>query len=300
MRTGYERKGIRTSVRYRSPVSAVIEITDLTVRFGDVTAVAGLNLSVESGEIFGFLGPNGAGKTTTIRTLVDLLRPTSGNVRVLGRDVRGGAAEQRAAIGFLPGDLALFPGLTGRETLAFFARLQRRPPRSREAVLDRLGLADEALGRKVSTYSTGMRQKIGITIAFQHDPQLLILDEPTSGLDPFVREAFLGLVREAPKRGATVFLSSHVLAEVESCADRIALVDGGELRLLESIDAMRRDRPRHVILRYADGREERRTHAGDPAALLATIDTTRLIDVEIRPAGLEDTVKAALQHGSER
>jgi len=278
-----------------APRETAIRVEGLSRDFGSVRALDDLSLEVKAGTIFGFLGPNGAGKTTTLRTLVDLQRASAGEARVLGREVRAGGGALRRSIGYLQGDLALFPALRGTETLDLFARLQGRSPAARDEVLDRLGFPRAALSRRVRTYSTGMRQMIGIAAAFQHEPDVLILDEPTSGLDPMVRDAFLALVREAPARGATVLLSSHVLAEVEACADRVGFIHRGRLRLVETLEEMRRSRPRRVTLRYADGREERTLHVGDPATLLSEIDRGGLIDVEIRPVGLDEVVKDVIE-----
>ncbi|MHC5020370.1 MAG: ABC transporter ATP-binding protein, partial [Planctomycetota bacterium] len=266
------------------------------IRYGTMTAVDALSLTIAQGEVFGFVGPNGAGKTSTIRSLFDLQRPAAGTVEVLGEPAETGGPALRARCGYLPGDLALFPYLTGAETLDFFARLYRRPPARRDAVLGRLGFNTAALGRKVSTYSTGMRQQIGIACAFQHDPELLILDEPTSGLDPLVREAFLGLVRDAAIAGRTVLLSSHVLAEIEDCAHRIGLIHRGSLRQTGTIAELRDRLPKTVILRWKDGRVETRDHTGPPADLLRALDPVReeLLDLEIRPADLRDVFRDAV------
>src|SRR5882672_8554726 len=174
-----------------------IETKGLTFRYAGGVGVSDVDLTVERGEIFGFLGPNGAGKTTTIRMLLDLLRPDRGEARLLGTAVRAGGGELRRRIGFLPGDLALPAGLTGRQALELFAELARRPAVRRDEVLDRIGFPRAALERRVKTYSTGMRQAIGLDCALQHAPELLILDEPTTGLDPLVRDAVLGLLRDA-------------------------------------------------------------------------------------------------------
>ena len=272
-----------------------IDIDGLCIRYRGVTAVDGLSLTVEPGEVFGFVGPNGAGKTSTIRTLLDLRRPDGGTVRVLGTDVRAGGPALRARCGFLPGDLALFPWLTGTETLAFFAQLYGRPPIRRDEVLDRLGFRRDALDRRLRTYSTGMRQQIGIACAFQHEPELLVLDEPTTGLDPMVREAFLSLVRDTGARGGTVFLSSHVLDEIEDCCARVALIHRGVLRHVDRVDALRARLPRVVVLRWRDGTTERREFTGEPAALLREIDLDALADIEIRPAELRDVFRDAVR-----
>ncbi|HYC77824.1 MAG TPA: ABC transporter ATP-binding protein [Planctomycetota bacterium] len=266
----------------------------LTALHAPDAGVEDLDLEVRVGEVFGFLGPNGAGKTTTIRLLLDLLRPDRGSAEVLGVETRAGGPELRRRIGFLPGDLALFPRTTGRRTLELFAALQRAAPVRREATLDRLGFPRDALDRAVRTYSTGMRQMIGLTIAFQHDPELLVLDEPTTGLDPMVRDGFLDLVREARARGRTVFLSSHVLTEVERVADRVALIARSRLRLTATLDELRARRPRTVTVIRRDGTRETWEHAGDPDPLLRRLAEERPLDVLIEPATLDAVFRAAV------
>ncbi|MAE62821.1 MAG: ABC transporter [Phycisphaeraceae bacterium] len=272
-----------------------IETRGLTVRFGAVPGVLDLDLEVQVGEVFGFLGPNGAGKTTTIRTLLDLLRPDSGDARIFGTEVRSGGGALRADIGYLPGDLALFASLTGSQTLRLFERLVDRAPVLRDEVLERLNLDDEALRRRVRTFSTGMRQKLGIVCAFQHDPRLLILDEPTTGLDPLGRDAFLELVRSRRAAGRTVFLSSHVLDEIDRCADRVGLVASSRLRLVAPVQQLRATRPRRVALRYEGGRTESFTYTGSPGEMLAELDTDGLVDLEVRAASLDDVFRAVVQ-----
>jgi len=203
-------------------------------------------------------------------------------------------------MGFLPGDLALFPKLRGIETLQLFASLQERQPTARDGILHALGFPMPALERRVSTYSTGMRQMIGVAVAMQHDPELLVLDEPTSGLDPLVRDALLDLLRKARERGTTVFLSSHVLAEVEACADRVALIDQGRLRLEGSVEDLRQARPRQVLLTYSDGRRERLTQSGPPAELLQGLALEDLADIEIRPPSLDEVMRSVLNRREER
>ncbi len=267
-----------------------IETRALSVSYGGGAGVFDLDLAVARGEVFGFLGPNGAGKTTTIRVLLDLLRPDLGEVRVLGQPVRAGGGELRRRIGYLPGDLRLFGALSGAATLDFFARLVGRPVVRRDEALDRLGFPRHALSRRVKTYSTGMRQMIGITLALQHEPELLILDEPTTGLDPLVRDAFLTLVRECRARGQTVFLSSHVLGEVERCADRVGIIHRGRLHDVARVDELGLSRQRVVTLRWRDGRIDTFESEVAPRDLLAQVIARAdgdLVDVEIRPLGLD-------------
>ena len=194
-----------------------ISIRGLTKRYGPLTALNNLNLDVVQGEVFGFLGLNGAGKTTAIRLLLDLLRPTSGKAFIFGHDCWAEGLAARARVGYLPGELGLYPDLTGIEVLDFLAGFKHQPvdKRHRQELFDRLELPLSDLRRKWRQYSTGMKRKLGLIQAFQADPQLLILDEPTEGLDPLMQESFYGLLKDAKHAGKTVFMSSHVLSEVE-------------------------------------------------------------------------------------
>ncbi|MCH8940768.1 MAG: ABC transporter ATP-binding protein, partial [Chloroflexi bacterium] len=187
-------------------MGAVIQTEDLTKFYGKHRGVLELNLEVEQGEVFGFLGPNGAGKTTTIRLLLDLIHPTSGRAEVFGKDAHVDSLEIRRRIGYLPGDLATYENLTGRELLTYFANLQGGVnEKYKEALAERLALDPT---RTIRTLSTGNRQKVGLVQAFMHQPELVILDEPTSGLDPLVRQEFSRIVEETKADGRTVFLSS--------------------------------------------------------------------------------------------
>jgi ABC-2 type transport system ATP-binding protein len=225
-----------------------ISIRGLTKRYGSITALNDLHLDVRPGEVLGFLGLNGAGKTTAIRLLLDLLRPSSGQAFIFGHDCWLNSLAARAQVGYLPGELGLYPDLTGLEILNFLARLNPRPvdQRQRQELTDRLELSQRDLRRKVRQYSTGMKRKLGVIQAFQGEPPLLILDEPTEGLDPLMQESFYGLLADVKRKGTTVFMSSHVLSEVERVCDRIALLRKGELVLLSSVQETRRLAERRV------------------------------------------------------
>lgn len=204
-----------------------IAIAALHKRYGRHTALHSLDLRVRPGTIFGLIGPNGAGKTTTLRTLVDIIRPTSGTARVLGEDPRRGGAALRRRIGYVPGELRLEGRTTGRRMLDFYAEVSGTvSPHDVHDLADRLGID---LGRPVHTLSKGNKQKLGLLQAFMHRPELLILDEPTSGLDPLVQREFLQLVREAREAGQTVLLSSHVLSEIQQTADEVAVLANGRI-----------------------------------------------------------------------
>ena len=227
----------------------------LTVAYRHGRGIEGLDLEVPTGEVFGFLGPNGAGKTTTIRTLLDLLRPTSGRVAVLGLDSHAASMEIRARTGYLPGDLALPDRLTGQEVLEWYSSLRPgTPPVRRDELVDRFGAQ---LDRPVRRLSRGNRQKLGLVQAFQHDPELVILDEPTSGLDPLVQDEFHRLVRDHVAAGGSVFLSSHSLDEVQHIADRVGIVREGRLVTLETVESLRQRGLRRVTATVGPGQGER-------------------------------------------
>ena len=216
---------------------ALVSVERLTKTYGSARGVVDLSFAVQPGEVFGFLGPNGAGKTTTIRLLLDLIRPTAGRVVAFGRDVRGASREVRARTGYLSGDLRLYERLTPREHLRYLASLRGLPGLGDgESIAGRLELE---LDRPVRALSKGNRQKVGIVLALFHRPELLVLDEPTSGLDPLMQQAFYALLRERVDDGGTVFLSSHVLAEVQHVADRVAAIREGRLELVDTVEAIR-------------------------------------------------------------
>ncbi|GAB7051358.1 ABC transporter ATP-binding protein [Catenuloplanes indicus] len=227
-----------------------IRAEGLTKFYGGDRGIEDLDLEVRAGEVLGFLGPNGAGKTTSIRLLLDYLRPTRGRVTVLGLDPRRDRAALYRRVGYLPGELA-FPG-RGRadELLRFFAAARGGVAWSRVTELaDRLELD---VSRPVHAMSKGNKQKVGLVQAFMHRPALLILDEPTSGLDPLMQQEFLALVRDARTDGQTVLMSSHVLAEVQHAADRVAIVRAGRLAAVERVESLGRRAVRTVEIHFAD------------------------------------------------
>jgi ABC-2 type transport system ATP-binding protein len=230
-------------------VEAVIRLEGLTKSYGKNRGVVGLDLEVYAGEVFGYLGPNGAGKTTTIRLLLDLIRPTSGRAVVLGSEPRAGGPALRRRIGYLAGDPALYRKMTGRQLLTYLGHLRGLPGLGPAEVLaERLELD---LSRPIGDLSRGNRQKVAVVQAFMHSPQLLVLDEPTSGLDPLMQREFYGLVAEAKAEGRTVFLSSHVLSEVERIADRVGIVREGRLVVVEGLDALKAKALRRLEIHFA-------------------------------------------------
>jgi ABC-2 type transport system ATP-binding protein len=234
-----------------APEAAALITDGLGKRFGAVRALEDLSLRVEQGEVFGFLGPNGAGKTTTIRLLLGLLAPSGGRATVLGNSVTLGGAAWRSAVGYLPGEVTFWPQFSGQRTLDLLARLSEREPVARAALIERLGLDAATLKRAVHTYSDGMRQKLGIVQALQCRPRLAFLDEPTKGLDPLVQQAFYEVVAEERRRGTTVFVSSHVLAEVQRLCDRVAMLRAGRLVFAGDVADLRRAERRRVTAVFA-------------------------------------------------
>lgn len=218
----------------------------LTKHYGDVEALVDLTLEVNHGEVFGFLGPNGAGKTTMIRTILDLIRPTSGRAEILGKDTHTHAVELRNHVGYVPGDLALYPSLTGRDTLRYFANLRGGVDWGYvEELADRFR---SDLDVKVGDYSSGNRQKVGLIQAFMNKPDVLIMDEPSTGLDPLIQREFQKMMREVAAEGRTVFLSSHTLSEVQRVADRVGIIRHGRLVEVQAVHDLRSRAIRRVEL----------------------------------------------------
>ena len=248
-------------------MSTVIETAELTKWYGKRRGLEGLDLAVNGGEVFGFLGPNGAGKTTTIRILLDLLRPTSGSATIFGRTPRAGGTELRRRVGYLPGDFVVGGRQSGRQLLSHLGHLRGGVAAARiEQLAERMELD---LAANVTSLSKGNRQKIGVVQAFMHQPELLVLDEPTSGLDPLMQQRFLELVREARADGQTVFMSSHVLSEVQQSADRVGIVREGRLVAVESVESLRSRAVRRVEVRF-DG--------AAPADALAGVEGVTEVD----------------------
>jgi ABC-2 type transport system ATP-binding protein len=239
-------------MRSDNNIESAIGLRSLTKRFGALTAVNDLNLQVRQGEIFGFLGLNGAGKTTTIRMLLDLLRPDGGETFILGHNCRRDGLAARSLIGYLPGELGFYGDMTGLQFLNLFSGLSsRKMDRGyREELLQRLNLAEGDLHRKLREYSTGMKRKLGLIQAFQANPPLLILDEPTEGLDPLMQESFYQLLFDVRRKGCTVFMSSHVLSEVERVCDRIGLIRKGKLVLMSPVEEIRKLAARTVRVTF--------------------------------------------------
>jgi len=292
----------------------VIRTDRLTKRYGQHRGVIDLDLEVQPGEIFGFLGPNGAGKTTTMRVLLDLIRPTSGRATVFGIETTADPVAIHRRVGYLPGEFDLYDRLTGSDTIAYFANLRGGVDEAYvSSLIERF---DFDPSRRFKEYSKGNKQKIGLIVALQHKPDLLILDEPTSGLDPLIQQRFFELVREARDEGRTIFLSSHIIDEVDRTCDRVAIIREGKLVQVDRIEAIRQLAFHHVELLFrapvpvdtfteldgvtsveADGASIRMRVSGPVGAVMAAAAPHGLVDVVSREPNLEDVFLA--QYGQE-
>ena len=278
----------------------MIDIKGLTKKYGDLLAVDTLDLRINKGEVFGFLGPNGAGKTTTINSILGMIKPTDGDIRVMGRSVLENRRKAVVGVGYLPEYLQLYKNLTGRENLEFFADLRGVPQREVGRLLKEVGLVDAA-ERKVKGYSKGMAQKLGLAQSLLGNPPLLILDEPTSGLDPGATTMVKRVVRNYADNGGTVFFSSHILPNVQEVADRVAILMNGRLRAIDTVDNLREklELPsklrlslsgdyRHVI-RYLNKDRRIKSFQGDGKQLWITCESNHKTDIirEIERKGLK-------------
>jgi ABC-2 type transport system ATP-binding protein len=269
----------------------VIAATGLSKDYGSGRGLFGLDLEVGPGEVFGFLGPNGAGKSTTMRLLLDLIRPTSGSARVLGLDTGKESLEIRRRVGFLPGDLGMYPKLTGRAVLDYLARLRGGvDPRIRDSLAERF---DADLDRPLRQLSTGSRQKIGLIQAFMHESELLILDEPIAGLDPLVQQSFHDLLREVSAEGRTVFLSSHTLSEVERVTQRLAILRRGRLVVVDSLENLRKVAAQRLEIEFGEHVDAARFRALPRVKEVAANGRTLTISFE---GSADAVIKAAAAH----
>jgi ABC-2 type transport system ATP-binding protein len=270
----------------------VIVTENLSVYYGRQRGIHGVNLAVQQGEVFGFLGPNGAGKTTTQRVLLDILRPTAGRATIFGRDCQTDGVAIRKRVGYLPGELSLYPGMKANDFLRMLASLQDKAVDRayRRQLYERLDLDPT---RRMKQYSRGNKQKIGVVAAFMGQPDLLILDEPTGGLDPLVQQTVLELVRETKADGRTVFFSSHILPEVQAVCDRVGIIRAGELVQTERVETLTQQQFKRLRLLL------RQAPPPDAFALAGVTEIGRegnSVRLEVRQ-GLEQVLAAALPFG---
>ena len=272
-----------------TPGSSVIKVSGLTKQYGSVRALDGFELDVAQGEVHGFLGPNGAGKTTTIRILLGLLRATSGSVSVFGLDPWADATTIHGRLSYVPGDVTLWPTLTGGEVIDLLGRLNGRTVNRLPELLERFELDPT---KKCRTYSKGNRQKVALVAAFASDAELLIFDEPTSGLDPLMEQVFSSELEAARDRGATVLLSSHILSEAERLCDRLSIIRAG--RLVASAPLAELRGARHsVITAELDRAPELESITGLEDL---TLDGTSL-RCRVDPAALDELLRVLAQAG---
>jgi ABC-2 type transport system ATP-binding protein len=288
-----------------SGAGPAIETSGLTKTYAGVDALSDLSLTVERGALYGFLGPNGAGKTTTIRLLMGFIKPSRGSSRMFGCDSWADGVHARRQVGYLVQSESLFPELTGADQLAFAATLSGSGAPLQAKLVDLLELSQAALGRKLKTYSKGMRQKLALIAAAQHDPELLILDEPTDGLDPLIQRAFEAHLHDRHAAGRTIFMSSHDLGEVDRLCERVAIVRGGKLVQEASIEGLRAQHHRRAEVVFAQPLDDRVELPGaevlkrdgrtlallvdlDPNPLLAFLAQCQVESVTIAPPSLND------------
>jgi ABC-2 type transport system ATP-binding protein len=273
--------------------SNVIETHNLTVYYGKHRGINNVNLSVEKGEVFGFLGPNGAGKSTTQRVLLDVIRPSGGTATIFGMDCQTQGSQIRERVGYLPGELSLYPGLTGEQFLNLLAGIngQQVDNAFRRSLYERLQFDPS---RKMKQYSRGNKQKVGLIAAFMSKPDLLILDEPTGGLDPLVQQTVMEMVKEVKADGRTVFFSSHILPEVEIACDRVGIIREGELIQTSTVDALTRHSFKRLRL------ELRQTPPNDSFTSINGVSERQrdgnIIDLEVR-SNIDAVMQTALTFG---
>ncbi len=300
-----------------APVAA-LATEGLTKYYGSVVGIEHLDLAVRQGETFGFLGANGAGKTTTIRLILDLLRPSRGRATVNGLDCQHDSVRVRQQIGYLPAEMPVYPEMSGRAYLAFLARLQRPAANAAwmPSLLRRFDISGTDLSRPIRDLSHGMKRKLGIVQALMGNAPLLILDEPTSGLDPLMIEAFVETIRELRQAGSTVFLSSHVLSEVEKLCDRVGLVSRGRLVTVTGLRDIRDVMPRRVRVVFSQpvstpppaltgvrvvraSQEEWRLEVSGPTGpIVHALGSLPVHDLEIETATLEEYVLGLYSEGT--
>ena len=289
-----------------------IQAERLTKYYGKTRGIDGLNLAVEEGEFFGFIGPNGAGKSTTVRTLLGLIHPDSGSGRILGLDIGKDHRAILERVGYLPSDNAFYAGMRVRDMLKLSAELRKKDCSRRAAELcERLALDTE---KKIEDLSFGNRKKVGIVCALQHDPELLILDEPTGGLDPLIQHEFFSILEERNREGVTVFLSSHVLSEIQRHCSRAAIIREGQVIACDSVEKLAQSNARRITLRgtlfrgslpdIRDWKEENDTisflYSGDINRLIRELAKEKIQDLTVGEPDLEEIILHYYEKGGEQ
>lgn len=279
-----------------------IEIKNLKKYFGKTKAVDGVSFQVKKGETFGFLGPNGAGKTTTIRCLMDFIRPSEGEITIMGQGAHTDAVELKTKIGYLPGSVKLNPNWTGKDHIKYTEGFRGKLPKAYE-IAEKLDLD---LGKKFRNLSSGNKQKLGIVLAFAHEPELLIMDEPTVGLDPLLQNLIYEMLTELKAKGTTVLISSHNLPEVERVCDRVGIIKAGKMVAVETLKELEGKRIHVIEVRFADKYKKSDfegkgidkieeisgglilTVSGDVNSVLKKIGDYKVTDIEVSHASLEE------------
>jgi ABC-2 type transport system ATP-binding protein len=285
-------------------MDTVIQTMNLTKSYGKSRGIKDVSITVNRGDIFGFLGPNGAGKSTTIRTLLDFIRPSAGSAAIFGMDCRKDSVAIRKHIGYIPGDFGLYGNMTGWKFLEYFGRI--RGGYDAPAAKAYAKKMDIKLDRRMKEYSRGMRQKVAIIQAFMNHPDLIIMDEPTNGLDPLVQQTFMDMLREEASHGTTIFMSSHVLSEVEKACNRVAIIKEGRIVAEEQVEALRQKSGKVLEVRFGEpltreifylpgisnvtrnNGSYRMTVTGNMEEILQAIAAYKIADINIHQMTLED------------
>jgi ABC-2 type transport system ATP-binding protein len=285
-------------------METIIQTTNLTKFYGKNRGIENVSITVNKGDIFGFLGPNGAGKSTTIRTIMDFIRPTGGSASIFGMDCHRDSVAIRKRIGYIPGDFGLYGHMTGWKFLEYFGKV--RGGYDAEAASDLAKKMDIKLDRRMKEYSRGMRQKVAIIQAFMNNPDLIIMDEPTNGLDPLVHQNFMDMLRENADRGTTIFMSSHVLSEVEKSCNRVAIIKEGGIVAEEQVEALRQKSGKILEVKFKEAPTReifylpgisnvtrsngtyRMNVTGNMEEILKEISAYKLADISIHQMTLED------------
>lgn len=274
-------------------MASIIQVEGLTKSYGAARGIKGVSFAVEEGEVFGFLGPNGAGKTTTIRLLMALLRADAGTARIAGLDCWRQSVEIKRLVGYLPGELALDPNLTGGQILEYYGHLRGGVDQTYLKQL--IARFDLDPTRKFRRYSTGNKRKIGIVQAFMHRPRLLILDEPTSGLDPLNQQEFDKMIIEAANEGQTVFLSSHILSEVEQTCARVAIIRDGELARLGGVAELKDIKRHELTITFSDAAPTEAFKSLEGVRQVESLTDGRTLRLTVQ-GGVDDVIKAAARY----